>query len=72
MPVWHVMRFGDAEMDPQAPFKACMGCGKRMAEDPGKRCIGDKVTLTVMPDRRECRERILARYANYEDVRLEN
>ena len=67
MPVWHVMRFGDAEMDPQAPFKACLGCGKRMAEDPSRRCIGEKVTVTVMPDQREWRGRIAARYANSDD-----
>ena len=47
--VWEVMRPGDAELDPQSPFKACFGCGKRMAEDASRRCIGEKMSLTLMP-----------------------
>ena len=44
------MRFGDAELDPQSPFKACSGCGKRMSEAAARRCIGEKMAISVMPE----------------------
>lgn len=47
--VWEVLRPGDAELDPQSPFKTCFGCGKRMREDASRRCIGEKMSVTVMP-----------------------